>query len=44
MEQPQMNEKPVYEPPAVAEIAEFSELTTGCGFNFFEYPAQHNVC
>lgn len=44
MEQVQTDQKPVYEPPAVAEVAEFSELTTGCGFNFFEMPAQHNVC
>ncbi|WP_149828536.1 lasso RiPP family leader peptide-containing protein [Streptomyces tailanensis] len=44
MEQAQTDQKPVYEPPAVAEVAEYSELTTGCGFDFFEFPAQQTVC
>lgn len=44
MEQAQTDQKPVYEPPAVAEVAEFSELTTGCGFHFFEMPAMHQIC
>lgn len=44
MEQTQTDLKPVYEPPAVAEVAAFSELTTGCGFDFFELPAQSQIC
>jgi hypothetical protein len=42
MEQIRTEEKAVYEPPALEELAEFSQLTTGCGFNFFEWPAQHS--
>lgn len=34
----------VYEPPMLHEVGDYSELTTGCGFNFFELVAQHSNC
>jgi hypothetical protein len=34
----------VYEPPMMSEVGEYSDLTTGCGYNFYEAPAQHSNC
>ncbi|WP_243795254.1 lasso RiPP family leader peptide-containing protein [Saccharopolyspora gloriosae] len=38
------DQRMAYEPPMLSNIGDYSELTTGCGFNFFEAPAQHSNC
>ncbi|MDI5976099.1 hypothetical protein [Amycolatopsis magusensis] len=33
-----------YEAPMMCNVGGYAYLTTGCGFNFFEWPAQHSNC